>query len=119
MVYIPSIYHVFRKGINHTRMHKYKDNSVSMCWVKVKTGRRKHLMIGGIYREWQSPNDEIEDSSKDINDQIKRLEKIYTKVDEVCRDNTKVVYLGDMNIDQHAENDPMASYVNRKLVEKE
>ena len=106
-----------KKGLKYYRKDKYEDETVSMIWVKLCTSRRKYLMIGGIYREWKSPNINIPDSSKDLHDQKKRLSKIMEKVKQVANENDNIMYLGDMNVDMLESNDPLGVFFNKKLYE--
>ena len=78
---------LIRKGLKYERTYKYEDNSVSMCWIRLKTGRRKSLMVGRFYREWKSPNLQIPNCTKELDDQKNQLEKILKQVDNVVKEN--------------------------------
>ena len=108
---------MIKKGIKYQRMKELENPMVSMCWIKVKTSKNKGFLLAGVYREWKSPNDQILNTTRSIDDQMARLKRIMESIDTARTKYDEIVYMGDINIDVNADNDPLADPDNRRLYE--
>ena len=56
--------------------------------------------------------------SEKRNEQIhNEIERYRTELDDLRQENNKFVYMGDINVGHHIDNDPMRTPVNRKILE--
>ena len=109
---------MIKKSLTYSRMNELDDLYTSTIWIKVKTGKRDHLIIMGGYRQWTLPLRLGIPNSNHPSKQLERYNLIQKQINKALSTNCKVIVGWDSNLDTLESNDPLGRDDTRDMYEE-
>ena len=109
---------LIKKEIEYERMTSLEFNDISMIWLKIKINRGKFLNLVAMYRQWKLPPSMRNSPDRiGLPAQLDRFGRVCKHINNESSNGTPLLFVGDLNIDQLPENDPLSRYDVKKLDE--
>ena len=90
---------IVKNGVTVQKLDKLMSNNVSTIWVKLGTGKKTGIKVGGVYREFQYLGDHRDLTRQDIvKEQELRWNTIVHQWTQASS-NSSTIVIGDLNID--------------------